>query len=546
MTKLPAHAILTPMRVIAGIILGGTLLLATVRPQAGLDRAFPLLPPGADLFARNRILRLNLDIAPAEIDRLRRANREFVPATVSEQDRTYDAIGLHLKGSAGSFRPLEDKPSMTLDFGKFRPGQRFHGLRKIHLNNSAEDPSYLNEQLGSELFRAAGVPAPRAGHVLVKLNGRFLGLYILKEGFTEDFLAAHFKTVSGGLYEPVNGGDIDSPMQRKSVFAPKPDPNALQALTDAAFEPDLDRRWQRLQDVLDMDRFLSFMAVETMIGHRDGYCLARNNYRLYFDRDTGKWMFFPHGMDQLWSNSDVPWQPCMAGLMARAVMETPRGSQAYTGRFGFLFTNVFQSNVLARRVDDQVASLRPALHRREYARLKAAAASVKESLGRRQISLARQLRRPFPQQLEFNQGPAQLAGWDPIGAPIDGTMNQGSSPDGVDALHAVTRHDAAASWRTTAVLNQGHYRFEGRVRATGFRPLSCGIRQGAVLRIGGDRPPLTPRPPTSSWQALSTEFAVQGRPQEIEFICEWRASAGDVWFDTASLRVVAVREQVAY
>jgi hypothetical protein len=57
---------------------------------------------------------------------------------------------------------------------------------------------------------------------------------------------------------------------------------------------------------------------------------------------------------------------------------------------------------------------------------------------------------------------------------------------------------------------------------------------------------LTPRPPTSSWQALSTEFAVQGRPQEIEFICEWRASAGDVWFDKASLRVVAVREQVAY
>ena len=31
----------------------------------------------------------------------------------------------------------------------------------------------------------------------------------------------------------------------------------------------------------------------------DGYVMNRNNYRVYHDLDTGKMVFFPHGMDQM-------------------------------------------------------------------------------------------------------------------------------------------------------------------------------------------------------------------------------------------------------
>src|SRR5205085_9247534 len=104
-------------------------------------------------------------------------------------------------GGTGSFRPMEDKPALTLDFSRFKAGQKFHGVRRIYLNNSVEDPTYANEKIGSELFLAAGVPAPRVTRALVELNGRALGLYVLKEGFTEEFLARHFNRVSGELYE---------------------------------------------------------------------------------------------------------------------------------------------------------------------------------------------------------------------------------------------------------------------------------------------------------------------------------------------------------
>jgi spore coat protein CotH len=108
----------------------------------------------------------------------------------------YTNVAVHLKGSF-SFQPIDGKPSLTLNFDRFAPGQRFHGLTKIHLNSSLQDPSYLCEALARELFNDAGVPTPRAGHALVNLNGRQLGLFVLIEGVNKQFLKRHFKSANG-------------------------------------------------------------------------------------------------------------------------------------------------------------------------------------------------------------------------------------------------------------------------------------------------------------------------------------------------------------
>jgi len=43
---------------------------------------------------------------------------------------------------------------------------------------------------------------------------------------------------------------------------------------------------------------------------------------------------------------------------------------------------------------------------------------------------------------------------------------------------------------------------------------------------------------TIPWQQVSTQFEIESRPQETEFICELRAAFGTAWFDAGSLRVV--------
>jgi hypothetical protein len=512
------------------------MILPARSPAAELQPAQAL--PGAELFTNGPIRQLQLEIPPSGLESLRHEAREFVRASVKEEGRVYEDVAIHLKGSVGSFREVDDKPALTLDFNRFNAQQKFHGLRRIHLNNSVEDPSYCNELLAGELFRAAGIPAPRVTHAVVSLNGRRLGLYVLKEGFTEDFLKCYFQQIGGNLYEPGEGHDVNQRLKRNSVEAPKQDRRALAALADAALEAAPAKRWPLLDETLEVNRFVAFMAMEVMLGHRDGYCLARNNYRVYQNFDSGKIVFFPHGMDQLLGTADAPWQPHMAGLVAKAVMETTEGRQLYRETFASLFTNVFRVKTLQARMDQVVAQLRPALTDSEFAAVRAEGGHVKERIAARQLSLMRQLSEPERAPVLFTQGLAHLAGWVKVDAPASGQMELDQAAGQTTALHITTRSESAASWRTTVRLSRGRYRFEAQVKVAGVKPLPYGKHQGAGLRVAGNLRESASLVGDTGWRALAAEFEVPEETKDVELVCELRASAGEAWFDTESLKLV--------
>src|SRR5204863_8811439 len=122
-------------------------------------------------------------------------------ATMREGGQVYTNVALHLKGGFGSFRPIDNNPGLTLNFERYAPGQTFHGLSKFSLNNSVQDPTFLNEKICRELFNSVETPAPRAGFTTVQLNGRKLGLHVLTEGFNKQFLRHYFTNVHGNLYQ---------------------------------------------------------------------------------------------------------------------------------------------------------------------------------------------------------------------------------------------------------------------------------------------------------------------------------------------------------
>jgi spore coat protein CotH len=181
-------------------------------------------------------------------------------------------------------------------------------MDKLHLNNSAQDPSFLCEVIGRESMQAAGIPTGRAGHALVKLNGRDLGLFVLIEGYDRKFLQRHFKNTDGNLYDSEFRHDISEPLKRSSGDGPNNHVD-LQMLTDAARAPDLVQRMTRLSQLLDLDRFYSMLALESLMRHHDGYALAANNYWLYFDKQSGKAVVIPHGMDQIFYEDQAPLLP---------------------------------------------------------------------------------------------------------------------------------------------------------------------------------------------------------------------------------------------
>lgn len=162
--------------------LSGFLLWASICLSVG---ATITNQPGNEFFAEGAPLRtLEIVISQTNQVELFKDPRAYVPVEIKEGSRLYTNVALHLKGNeGGSFRPLHERPAMTVNFDKFQKGQLFHGLDKIYLNNSVEDGSYMAEMLGSELFRRAGVPAPRIGYARVSLNGTRLRPLCGQRGF---------------------------------------------------------------------------------------------------------------------------------------------------------------------------------------------------------------------------------------------------------------------------------------------------------------------------------------------------------------------------
>ncbi|MEQ1843504.1 MAG: CotH kinase family protein, partial [Verrucomicrobiales bacterium] len=287
-------------------------------------------PGKASLFTASHIAQISIRVDERGLATLGDHPRTYVPAQVKVDGDVWEQVGLRIKGRQGSLRAVDDKPSLTLDFDHWRLGQACHGQTKLHLNNCVEDPTYLNEVLAAWMCERARISFPRVAHATVSLNGRNLGLFLLKQSF-EDMLQEKSHPPSS-LYEPVRGGDVDQPFERK--MGPEPPPGqALADLARIAQEPDLSLRQEDLKRLLKITGFLQFMSMEVLLGHRDGYCISKNNVRLSFDPITKQWEFLLAGTDQLLGNPKLPWQPEMSGLVARSVLQVPEFKRAYRSEF---------------------------------------------------------------------------------------------------------------------------------------------------------------------------------------------------------------------
>jgi spore coat protein H len=318
-----------------------------------------------EFFKKHTIVHLNLEIGPKEMDALRREPRKYVTTTLKEGDKgapkVYKDVGVHLKGAAGSFRGIDDKAGLTINMDKFGSETLFYGMDKFHLANSLQDPSYIAELICGELMLAAGVPASRCSHAVVAINGQRRGFYYLKEGFDTNFLNRYFKTKHGNFYDGGFLREIDQPLQ---LISGKEDvkPHAdLKKLLAASREANPKERFQKMERLLEMDKFISYLALEVMCWDWDGYPMNRNNYRIYHDPIKDKLTFIPSGMDQMFGDPNGPLFPNFQGQVARAVLETPEGKSRYIKRVEELLQTTFRSDLLNKRLDEVQAKVQPAL-----------------------------------------------------------------------------------------------------------------------------------------------------------------------------------------
>ena len=348
-----------------------------------------------DLFDSLHLFKIALDISPSAVAALRTNtdNHAYVRCSLREGSGSLTNVGIHCKGDTAK-QLFRGKPDFTITFDKFVRGQSFHGQKRLLLQSSGEDASYLGAAIAFELFRQAGVPAPRCGFARVELNGRDLGLYVLIEGENRDFLRRHFGNDDGNLYDEGDTHDVTGKLD-KDHGAKGDDQSDVDALVAAARAADPGERWQKLRQRLDMDRFLAFTALEVLLWNEESYALGACKFRLYHDTATDRLVFFPKGIERVLEKTDGPALPKCKGIVADAVLTTPEGQRRYRESLSKLLDDVFVPAKVQARGREIARAIRPSVAGKDAGAAKAfdaAVTQVLEAVTKRAAFVAEQLK----------------------------------------------------------------------------------------------------------------------------------------------------------
>jgi hypothetical protein len=476
---------------------------------------------------------------PAAERLLRSHPRDWVPARVTVDGVPEVPVRLRIKGSIGSFQPVDQRPGLTLDSLANQPV--FRGIDRVHLDNGAEDPGRLDAAFGAEAFRRIGIPSPRVLWARVEVNGRDLGWYVLKEGLTPIFAARAGGKEADALAEPVNGADVGGDLSFKRGSEVPLRMAALRRwadLADAVATVDPADRWERVGQLLDREPFLRFAAAEVLLAHRDGYALARNNYRLRFSAIGVEWI--PWGMDQLLVSDRFPLFPQMSGAVARGLTTTPEGRLAWDQILRKLAVPLFDLPAWETWMDRQTRALEPHLRGAEREALAAGMIDLRRRLKGRSTFVIQALATPVSTVPVWNQGVAQVGGWVATDLPPDGGAGEEDGPGKVPSLCLWAGEVTASSWRATVRLEPGRYRFQARVSTRGVKSMDFGRHHGAALRVLGEQGRSLELVEDSNGRELMVDFRVAEQARDLSLMCELRSRSGRVWFEKASLQLVRI------
>lgn len=245
-----------------------------------------------------------LYIHPAYIRELRKDiwSDEPVIGKLTVNKKKFD-IDIAYRGSH-----IRKLPKRSYHISFYKP-RKYRGAKELHLNAEYNDPSILRNKLSLDFFSEIGVLAPKAQHILLKLNGRTEGVYLELESVDEHFLTNR-KLPDGAIYYAVDGdanfslmSDLDKDTKQsldlgyERKYGTSEDDYHLQkmifdlnTISNATFKEEITKH-------IDVEKYLRWLAGAVFTQNYDGFV---HNYALYRNGDTGLFEIIPWDYDATW------------------------------------------------------------------------------------------------------------------------------------------------------------------------------------------------------------------------------------------------------
>lgn len=330
------------------------------------------VPAAGDLSERilgyDVFLPIGLTMSPDAIQSLRVDPRADVMATLEYDGRSYGPVAVHLKG-VNSFEPIDLKPSLRINVDGYADGAAFFGLKDLTLNNMHSDKSMMHERLAYWVARQLGLPASRANHAWVTINGEPYGLYTNVETVKKRMLARWFTDATGPLFEAT---DVDFAPVYIDLYEHETgidDRTMLAGLAAALGTESPDGAMAAAEAFVNLTEFRRFWAMASVIGQLDAfpYSFPGDDYYVYADPSSGRLWFIPWGMDETFFAPDFDVTQ-VSSILAQKCKAAPACFAAYVNETWATLARLEQLGWVAEhdRIAAQIATYTPADTRKSY------------------------------------------------------------------------------------------------------------------------------------------------------------------------------------
>ncbi|MEM9385234.1 MAG: CotH kinase family protein [Pseudomonadota bacterium] len=334
------------------------------------------------LYAADRVVEIDVTMDPVDFQALRGQTRDleelvndpecgmrpwpspftWFPADITiDGEQQVNLVGIRKKGFQGSLS--EEKPALKLDLNRFIAGGDINGVTRLTLNNARQDPSLAKQCLAFQIFRDAGLVAPRCNFAQVRVNGEELGIYVNVEEVDETFVARNFDDPLGKLFEAeisdfwpgpwINTWDPDTESAEDGN-------EELLDLTDVLELTPYESLLPELEARVDIPWFVRYWATEALIAHSDGYAFNMNNSVVYVSPLENQMRFIPWDMD---SDFFPEGQTIFAirSALARRMYNLPDTQALFLAEMQTVLDSLWDPNTYLTEIDRIDALLSPRL-----------------------------------------------------------------------------------------------------------------------------------------------------------------------------------------
>ena len=198
---------------------------------------------------------------------------DYILVKLTIDGQVLDSVGIKKKGVLSTV--LFDKPPIKVDINRFVSGQKYDGLKKFNLQNNYSDPFMQRDKIAYNLYRRAGVVAPRATYAEVFFKNESLGLYTMIDQIDRTFLKESFASEEGTLIK----GKYDSPVEVKYGDIAHYN-NYIDNADGSNFE-----------DYVNLETYLKLLAIDVLIEDIDSYAYKRHNFYIYYEPKSERMNF---------------------------------------------------------------------------------------------------------------------------------------------------------------------------------------------------------------------------------------------------------------